>query len=282
MAVMQPPLRVLVLGATGRVGRMLRRAWDIAPPAGLVPLYQGRRAADTVDVLWDPLGGALPDGRFDRVLSLLGVVPGPGADLSQNVALGRAALRATQAVGARHVLLASSSAVYGTALERAYREDDTPAPEAPYGAAKLEMERACAAAPDGPGVTMLRIGNVAGADALLLNVARGGAMRLHRFADGGGPVRSYIGPKSLARVLETLLRADALPGALNIASPVPVTMQALLEAGTTPFEWAPAPASAVQHITLDCHALAARHAFDKDASTPRHMLAEWQEVKDPQ
>ncbi|MEB8388266.1 NAD-dependent epimerase/dehydratase family protein [Rhodobacteraceae bacterium KMM 6894] len=271
-------LRVLVIGATGRVGQMVRRAWQAAPPDGLVLQYQARDAtrAQAGDLIWDPLAKNAPTGRFDRILSLAGVVPAPGADLSMNIALGLACTRAARALGATRVLLASSQAVYGTALARAYREDDIPAPETPYGIAKLEMERTCAA----DGVSALRIGNVAGADALLLNVARGQTMRLHRFADGGGPVRSYIGPVDLARVLADLLRAEDLPATLNIAAPAPVTMQALLDAGSTPFDWVAAPAEAVQSITLDCGALTALHPFDKDASSPRAMLAQWQTVKD--
>jgi nucleoside-diphosphate-sugar epimerase len=280
--VTQNPLTVLVIGATGRVGRMMRKAWQAEPPKGLSLRYQARDAARAQpgDVVWDPLSGGMPEGRYDRILSLAGVVPGPGADLSLNVALGLACVHAAQAAGASRMLLASSQAVYGTAQARPWREDDPPAPETPYGAAKLEMEQACAAA-FGPGVTALRIGNVAGADALLLNVARGQSMRLHRFGDGGGPVRSYIGPMDLARGLGDLLRAAQLPDVLNVAAPAPVTMQALLEAGGTPFEWLAAPAEAVQTITLECGALVALHRFDKDASNPRAMLAQWAVVKDP-
>lgn len=276
---MPDPLKVLVLGATGRVGRMLRRVWQATPPDGLLACYQARDAAcaQAGDLIWDPLADEPPRRRFDGVLSLAGVVPGPGADLRLNVALGLAGVRAARAVGAARVLLASSQAVYGTALSRPYHERDAPAPETPYGAAKLEMERACA----GAGVTALRIGNVAGADALLQNVARGGAMRLHRFADGGGPVRSYIGPVDLARVLADLLRGGDPPRVLNVAAPRPVTMQALLAAGDTPFEWVAAPADAVQDITLDCGALAARHRFARDAASPDAMLAQWHSVKDP-
>ncbi|MCZ4352280.1 NAD(P)-dependent oxidoreductase [Roseovarius aestuarii] len=276
-------LSVLVMGATGRVGRMVRRAWQAAPPDGLTLRYQTRDAgrAEAGDILWDPLGNSVPEGRFDRVLSLAGVVPGPGADVSLNTSLGLAGVRAAQATGARRVLLASSQAVYGTRGTRACREDDPANPDAPYGAAKLKMEQACsAAAPPGLGVTALRIGNVAGADALLLNVAQGRPMQLHQFADGGGPVRSYIGPVDLARVLGDLLREDDLPDIVNIAAPTPVTMQALLEAGGTAFEWSVAPDDAVQHITLNCDALKARHPFDETASLPDAMLAQWDAVKD--
>ena len=270
---------MLVVGTSGRVGRMLRRAWHALPPEGLDLHFQARNSARARpgDVIWDPLSGAAPAGRFDRVVSLAGVVPGPEADLSLNVPLGLACVRAARTVGAAHVLLASSQAVYGTGLTRPWREDDPTAPETAYGIAKLEMERACA----GVGVTALRIGNVAGADALLLNVAKRQPMHLHRFSDGGGPVRSYIGPVDLARVLADLLRANNLSGALNVAAPVPVTMQALLEAGSTPFEWVAAPADAVQDITLECSALTAFHRFDKEASCPRAMLAQWDAVKDP-
>lgn len=265
------------MGATGRVGRILRRAWQLAPPEGLCLRYQARCAAraQAGDLVWDPLAGGVPDAQFDSVISLLGVVPRPGANLPLNTALGLACVQAARSMGAQRVLLASSQVVYGTGRAQPYREGDLPAPETPYGTAKLRMERACAA----EGVTSLRIGNVAGADALLENVARGQPMRLHRFGDGGGPGRSYIGPKDLARVLADLLNAKELPQQLNVAAPMPVAMQALLEAGGTPFEWVAAPAGAVQSISVDCSALAALHSFGQGASCPHTMLAQWGAAK---
>ena len=275
-------LKVLVIGGTGRVGRMLRRHWQGAPPRGIAVSYQARVGGN---VTWDAADGAsalAAHGPFDRLLVLAGVTPGPGADLAQNAAIARMCRAAAGQMGAAHMLLASSSAVYGTARHRACGEADIPAPTSAYGKAKLEAEKAVRG--EGPAVCALRIGNVLGADALMLNAVRAtdaAPLILDRFADGRGPQRSYIGPGTLARVLETLLRLGPdVPGVLNIGAPHPAEMQTLLEASRTPYRWRPAPPGAAQHVTLDCGALAARHRFKRGASSASAMLAEWQRLKD--
>ncbi|WP_171054491.1 NAD-dependent epimerase/dehydratase family protein [Roseovarius arcticus] len=274
-------LRVLVIGASGRVGRMLRRYWQAAPPRGIALTYQTRQRGE---IAWDAADG--PDalaahGPFDRLLVLAGVTPGPGADMAQNELIARACHAAAAQVGAAHMLLASSSAVYGTAQNRPYSEADTPIPTNTYGKAKLDAERSIEG---GLPTCALRIGNVLGADALMVNAATasaGNPVHLDRFADGRGPLRTYIGPGTLAQVLETLLHAgDTLPGALNIGAPMPVAMETLLEAHGAPYTARPAPPEAVQRITLNCGALDALHAFDPDASTARHMLDQWAKLGD--
>ncbi|MFX0544704.1 NAD-dependent epimerase/dehydratase family protein [Roseovarius sp. S1116L3] len=275
-------LKVLVVGSTGRVGRMLRHHWRANPPRGLTLIQQARQGGD---VTWSAEDGAealAAHGPFDRLLVLAGATPAPGADMGQNAAVARICHAAAARMGAAHMLLASSSAVYGTALNRPCTEDDRPTPTSPYGAAKLEAERAVRGA--APPVCALRIGNVLGADALMLNAARASdaaPLILDRFADGQGPRRSYIDPATLARVLETLLHlGPALPETLNIGAPRPVAMQALLDASGTPYRMRQAPPGAVQTITLDCGALSALHRFEPEASSTPHMVAEWQQLRD--
>lgn len=276
-------LRVLVIGAAGRVGRMLRRYWQVAPPRGIELTYQARKDGD---ITWDAAEG--PDalashGPFDRLLVLAGVTPAPGADMDQNAVIARTCHTAAAQMGAAHMLLTSSSAVYGTTANHPYSETDTPAPTSAYGKAKLAAERSIEG---GVPTCALRIGNVLGADALMLNAAAASAenpVQLDRFADERGPLRTYIGPATLAQVLETLLHAgDALPDVLNIGAPAPVAMQTLLESRGTPYAMRPAPSGAVQDITLDCGALQALHAFDPDAATARHMLDQWAQLGDTQ
>ena len=133
-------MRVLVLGATGRIGRMMQWAW--ANTAGISPLWQTRENAPPgwigCDILHDPEGLKTACVRADVILTLAGVTPAPGADMDQNSAL---ALAVQRAAGGRPHLLASSAAVYGRAGGPC-RESDTVQPAAPYGAAKLAMERA--------------------------------------------------------------------------------------------------------------------------------------------
>jgi len=280
-------LKVLVIGGTGRVGRMLRRHWRMVPPSGMALTYQARqsRAWQRGDIIWDAGDGAealAAYGPFDRMLVLAGVTPGPGTNLAQNEVIAHACHAAAARMGVPHILLASSSAIYGTARSRAYSEGDSPDPANPYGAAKLAAERAVQGT--APPVCALRIGNVLGADALMLNAAHASAnhpVTLDQFADGHGPQRSYIGPATLAEVLETLLHlGPALPGALNIGAPAPAAMQTLLKASETPYILRPAPPAAVQTVTLNCGALAALHAFDPGASSALRMLDEWRRLRD--
>jgi nucleoside-diphosphate-sugar epimerase len=147
------------------------------------------------------------------------------------------------------------------------------------------MENRCLAQADalGVGLSCLRIGNIAGADALLLNGAallEDQKLRLDFFADHGTPVRSYIGPQTLARTICALVRNRAdLPPLLNVAAPQPVTMRALAEAADMPFDLIPATYSGHQHITLDCTALTRFHAFEPRDSTPEEMVRQWQAAR---
>ena len=278
---------VLLTGASGRVGRMVRSHWPArAPDIALTPQY--RRDAPPGALDWDPLdgpGAVLASGaRFDTVIALAGVTPAPGRDLSGNREIAEATLDAAWQAGVRRVLLASSSAVYGPGDGYPLGEDAPCAPANAYGRAKCEMEAACAPwRARGLEVCCLRIGNVAGADALLHNVARSGpeeAVVIDRFDDGGGPVRSYIGPDTLAAVLATLCRAPGpLPRVLNVAAPAPVAMTALAEAAGAPYTMRPAPPGAHQRITLDCARLAALHDFAPEDRMVAEMVRQWQATR---
>nr|WP_303626549.1 NAD-dependent epimerase/dehydratase family protein [Roseovarius sp. M141] len=274
----------MVIGGTGRVGRMLRRHWDSAPPRGIALSWQSRDASGTIQ--WEAADGAealATHGPVDRLLILAGVTPAEDADLDQNAVIARAAIEAAAQMDVAHVLLASSSAVYGTASARPYTEADAPDPASPYATAKLEAERAVLKAGNPPACA-LRIGNVLGADALMVNAARASdahPLALDRFSDGNGPLRSYIGPATLAQVLETLLhKGPALPDVLNVGAPAPIAMQTLLEVSGTPYVMRPAPPDAVQNITLDCNALAGLHTFPDGAANAGSMLDEYHRVRD--
>lgn len=282
-------LPVLLVGASGRVGRMVAQHWGHGP--GSLPLVpQARRAGGASGALvWDPLAGpdglvqaAAAKGGFRAMIMLAGVTPGPGKDLDMNQTLAEACLDAAEHAGISRVLLASSSAVYGAGAGAPLAEDAPCAPVNAYGAAKLRMEQACTPWRDrGMDLCLLRIGNVAGADALLLNVAKSAPdqpIQIDVFDDGRGPVRSYIGVRTLAQVLQTLSAQHApLPDVLNIGTPHPVSMDALADAARHPWHARPATGPVPQAITLDCGKLAALYRFEKPDSDPDEMVRQWKE-----
>lgn len=275
------PARILVLGGTGRLGTLLRRAWSasagsgrgLQPPDDRAPpslIWQCRRlaAGRTGDPLFDPLADrdAFRDAArgMDAILTLAGVVAGDGAALAANAALALASLEAARAAGVGQVFAISSAAVYGRVAGAAH-ETSVPRPLSDYGRAKLAMETAAAdwvarTGAGAPSVTCLRIGNVAGADQLLGATRDAGSRPLDLLADGRGPARSYIGPQALAAQIAALAaRAKAgmvLPGIINLALEGTVRMDDLLAADGR--GWLPraAPAGLIGEVRLDVTRLA--------------------------
>ncbi|MGE4325715.1 MAG: NAD-dependent epimerase/dehydratase family protein [Pseudodonghicola sp.] len=272
--------RILVLGASGRIGSILRRWW----PEGR-GIWQARPAPGRQDgagwLIGDPLAEPLLldrlRGEVAAVLGLAGGTPTslrPGDDMAANVDLGLAAVRIGAGLGVP-VLLASSAAVYG-AQGGLLAETTPPRPVSDYGRAKAAME---AGAADlgrdlGVPVTSLRIGNIAGADAILGGWRPG--FTLDRFADGRTPRRSYIGPVTLARVLERLCLTPDLPGLLNIAAPGMVEMGALLDAAGLAWVPRPAPDGAIAQVALDVTGLCGR--LPLVPATAAGLVAEWRDL----
>lgn len=241
-------------------------------------------------LVWDPLSGPQPlldaaaqgDG-FKAMIVLAGVTPGQGRPLDLNRTLAEACLSGAEQAGIPRVLLASSSAVYGLGDGTPFSEGMPCNPTHDYGRAKLDMEQACVPWRNrGLDLCLLRIGNVAGADALLLNVAKaapGQSIEVDIFADGHGPLRSYIGPRTLACVLQRLCLQDGpLPPVLNIAAPVPVHMDALADAAGQAWVRRDASGHQHQHITLNCDALARLYDFGDRDSAPEIMVEQWKET----
>lgn len=239
------PFRLLVLGATGRVGQLLRRVWDHTPPTAVRPIYQSRHAMSG-HVTFAPGDDPAVFGPVDGVLALWGVTAGTAQELAQNTALAVAAERIASACGAGYVLHASSIAAYAP-LDVPMAEDTPLSATAPYGLAKADMERALASMNGAGGLSgqdrsILRFGSIAGAESLAAAMAGSGPIVLDRFPDGA-PMRSYIAPSDLARVITGLcaLPKKDRPDVLNVGAPNPIRMHQLLEAANHPFDWRPAP-----------------------------------------
>lgn len=277
---------------------MLRHSWA-RNSGGIEFTFQTRDSAALrcTDVLWDimqtppealaqtPAFDCMPP--FDCMIVLSGIVPKPGADFSLNSDIGTASLAAAAHLGIKTVFLASTSAVYGTHQNHPFRESDPTHPVNAYGHSKLIMETQCLAQAQALGITLccLRIGNVAGADAVLINAQAlppDGKLALDVFPDKKTPLRSYIGPDTLARVLCTLVhkRGD-IPAVLNIAAPHPVTMQALARSAGVPFELRPVEDQGHQYVTLECSALALLYSFDPVDSEPDEMVRQWRNAQQP-
>lgn len=268
--------RILVLGSTGRVGRLLQLVWAQNPPKDVELLLQSR---DGSGICWQP-GQEVPFGAVDAVISLWGVTH--GADLERNTELALAAQAVGAQCGAARVLHCSSVAVYAP-KDGALQENDPTVPTNPYGQAKLAMEQALTQA-DGPQAVCLRIGSVAGAESLAANMRKGwdGAaetLTLDRFPDGKGPARSYIAPSDLARALMVLATASTLPSRINVGATEPVFMEDLLNAAQHPMQWRKAPEQARQYAVMDCTRLAELVDLPLAASMPDHIIRDWMKLE---
>ena len=255
-----------VLGANGRLGGMLARH---AARAGLGWQLQRRTGPD--GLLWS---GDFADPATDRIFTegstIINMIGYTGADETAldaiNVRFVKDLLHHAANRGVAHVVLASSAGVYGAGDGTPFHETDALAPLSPYGASKTAMEDIAHAQSDGPRITILRIGNVAGADALLAAargfVAQDRPMTLHRFANGHAARRSYMGPQDLAEAIAALAQQDNGPfTTLNVAHPDPVFLDDLL-AGyrthllpTLTWEDAPAPDAVPASVVLNVDAL---------------------------
>ncbi|WP_299026341.1 NAD(P)-dependent oxidoreductase [uncultured Sulfitobacter sp.] len=263
---------VLVLGANGRLGQMLWRHW----PEGGQLCGQSRRPVAGLSQ-FDPLveTAELKDAvsRAGVVICLSGITPAhaaaTGDAMELNTDLALAAIDAAPADV--RVFVASSAAVYGAA-DGPHLESDAGTPVSTYGHAKRAMEQAALAHGQGR-VCVLRIGNVAGADAILGGWRAGFA--LDRLPEGGTPRRSYIGPQSWAHVMYALCNAETLPDILNIAAPGVVAMGDLLDAAGLAWTARAPQDEVIAEVALDTTALERLYSFETDECTAQGMVAQW-------
>lgn len=262
---------VLLLGASGKLGRMVRTLWrpeafSVVPVMRSGPLVTG-------DVRWAP-GDRPPDvPGVTAVVALWGVTPGPGRTMTDNTRLALSAMELGAALGADMVVHCSSAAVYRPD-PKPIPETAPPDPASEYGLAKHDMERAIFAhrIQGGPRQVVLRIGNVAGADSLFANLSLGGRILLDRFPDGSGPMRSYIAPGDLVRVIETLIQAPDADGIYNVSAARPTAMAEIAGACQAHIDWRDAPEGAAQMVWLDTSRLDSLVSLPADAHKGAHLV----------
>jgi nucleoside-diphosphate-sugar epimerase len=273
---------VLVTGSTGRVGGALRAIWPKNQAGGLPILWHGRKSGPGVDLAWNI--GQIPPATLPRgliILHLAGLTSGSPQDLYENSVVTEAICAAAEAALAVHVFVMSSAAVYQPAPHW-LRETDLAAPLAPYGAAKLAAERVAQKRLGGRGLTVLRLANLAGADALFGNCLPGRTLTLDPVpGQSGGPERSYIGPHALAEALTGLIRlaseGAALPDILNLAQPGVMAMADLLTAREQPWVFGPPRQGVIARVALNTERLAA--LVPLAPVTPATLVADLDQVE---
>lgn len=218
------------------------------------------------DMLADPPPTGLPQGAL--VLHLAGATRGAERDVQANVDLVPPLLRMCRRIGARRLVFLSSAAVYSPGALLA----ETAAPDPPnaYGGSKAQAEALVRAQSHTP-VTILRPGNIAGADALLGPRTAGEIVLDPVPGRPGGPLRSWIGARVLAQALAALCRRDDLPPVLNLAQDPPLPMADLLEAAGLPWRYGETPA-AVPVATQDLDLL--RSLLPLPPADPARLAAE--------
>ena len=118
------------------------------------------------------------------------------------------------------------------------------------------------------------------ADQLFGNLGAGdNPIRLHRFASGAGPMRSYVAPMDLARVILELsaLPPQALPPVLNLTGPAPVAMADLVRAAGRGLDWVAAPDGALPMMHLSDALLKSLAQPLAQSSDPVEMVRQWRQ-----
>lgn len=234
------PGTVLVTGGYGRIGS--RIVQDLRSRGHRAVLLVRPRAAQASA---DDLAVDLTDsGRVLRavagsgastLLHLASVLRGDDLEAA-NERIDRAVTRAVRSAEIRHVVHASSGAVYGTAVPSARTEDSALDDSTPYARSKLRGEQLfgeLSVSDAAVSITSLRIFNVAGPDfpdSLVQRLIRADPRQPVTVVGPDRFVRDFIHQQDLVDVLRAALEVRA-PGhrVVNVGAGVPVTTRMLLE-----------------------------------------------------
>jgi nucleoside-diphosphate-sugar epimerase len=271
----RPKTTLLVTGADGRVGRLLRSVWCRNPPDLVRLVWTSRHTGPWRDLLAGPLDPA-PDHCI--ILHLAAALSPVAAAAQRSVAMAHAVATAARQGRAKHILFASSMAVYAPTDTDSHEMSDLRAPTR-YGRAKCDAEWICRQAAGGVPVTALRLGNVLGADALTATARKGRRVWLDPVLDrAGGPLRSWIAPMELARVLggliDNICNGESLPDVLNVASPGPVAMGDILDAMGTDWHYGPPSLATRPRVTMSMARL--NEVVPLYRMSAHDMVSDWQ------
>ncbi len=229
-------MRLLVTGASGHLGRSLRRRLEV-DESDIEPVYWGspRASADgsqPIDLLDSPtIEREIHNLAPDAVVHLAALT---GAGCDRDPALARDVnVRATEVLttaagsaGATRFVFASTAAVYGDTRPEPLSELDPPAPTSMYAQTKLEAEetlRTVAASTHELSVVALRIFNVYGddfMDSLVGRLERSSAESPVTLRGFDTFVRDYVHADDVADALLAALRLPMTESftPINIAS----------------------------------------------------------------
>lgn len=258
--------RLVILGATGQIGRIISNNLLNDPDLHLILQSRSERPGYHK---WNPDEGTAGLTQLlensDVVLNLIGKIPSPGVtkhDFQRvNVKLAVKILETARRAGVPKIFMTSTAAVYGRPIspEKPFKENSILSPLSEYGKSKVAMEKELGKI-SGADLSTLRIGNVAGADALLgqfVDMRQIKEITLDRFQDGKGPNRSYIGPKRLSETIKRLaISLNEIPTCLNVTSWPPTAMEDMLisldqrRPGSIRQKWRAADSSAIQNVSL--------------------------------
>ncbi len=255
---------VLFLGANGKAGRALQAFWYAHPSTRFEQVWA------------TPHEERAALGPFEAVVALWGVTPGSARDMSENVTLAERAVTLAQSSGARLVVHLSSAAVYSPS-DAPLTEASLTEPEGAYGLAKCAMEAHLAQMPAPPQNCILRVANLAGAESLFKALSSDAPITVKRFADGTGPLRSYVAIPELAQVIEALVcaRAEALPPVMNVAAGAPVSVAEIVEAAGRAFDWEDAGPKDVRSYELDTSLQDKLVTLPAHAGDAAHLVDSW-------
>lgn len=257
---------LIVTGGNGRIGRLLRSVWKKSGPKGLSPIFLSRHD-------WDIGTTQAPSGLPEQGVVLDLSARRDAGGLSENPDIAASVARFARERGHRLIHMSSAAVYAGGPLPQ---EETAPlAPYSAYGESKRDAEVALRG--EYPDAVVLRLANLAGADALLGQAS--GPVVLDPIPDGNrGPIRSYIGPITFAAVLKHILAAvsDRMlqETVLNIAQPGPVAMADLLDAQGRHWRFGPRNSAVLPQMVVATVRL--ERLYDLSKSTPESLVAEVQ------